>query len=61
MSTEKKMKNDTITNCSAFVANIEKIKTAIIYPFSVENSVAFAGGGGCKCHCNCNCQCEKGM
>ena len=55
MSKEKKVTTDTITD------SIEKIKTAIVYPFSVENSVAFAGGGGCKCHCNCNCQCEKGM
>lgn len=40
---------------------VEKVKTAIVYPFSMQNSLAFAGGGGCKCHCNCNCQCEKGM
>lgn len=40
---------------------VSKIKTAIVYPFSSENNLAFAGGGGCKCHCNCNCQCEKGM
>ena len=38
-----------------------EIKTAIIYPFAIENSLNFVGGGGCKCHCNCNCQCEKGM
>lgn len=38
-----------------------EIKTAIIYPFAIENSLSFVGGGGCKCHCNCNCQCEKGM
>ena len=47
--------------CEKSVSVMESLKTAIIYPFSVQNSVAFAGGGGCKCHCNCNCQCEKGM
>ena len=47
--------------CNETVSAVESLKTAIIYPFSIQNSVAFAGGGGCKCHCNCNCQCEKGM
>lgn len=36
-------------------------KTAIVYPFSMDNSLVYSKGGGCKCHCNCNCQCEKGM
>ena len=28
--------------------------SAIVCPFSMNDSLEFAGGGGCKCHCNCN-------
>lgn len=52
------IKNETVKEV---VTAVKELKTAIVYPFSIQNSIAFAGGGGCKCHCNCNCQCEKGM
>ena len=55
------MKKEKETLKEAVVNTINVVKTAIVYPFSLDNSLAYAGGGGCKCHCNCNCQCEKGM
>lgn len=57
----KEMRNLKKEKPKGNVVKINEVETAIIYPYSVQNSVAFAGGGGCKCHCNCNCKCEKGM